>query len=274
MKVYLKNIAEQLKNYSLSLDKKSIFIDKPWALIDEEFELQKLIFKKNKELILSKNGRVHVGKWDYFPEAKSLLIDRVSDKILCNEAFIDKGVMILKLDGINNRFFILANENLIPDLDAFKYLKKLRSHKLKIKEIPLVDGRRLEIQRDDIDGPVKIGYPVTVNAETINDGLYKHRVNNKYYEIKNSRIYKILDEKLYTNLHGDKIHIQQQEYWKINNGDYVFVNGEQVDSLLIDFNKTKNLIVRDGKVLRFERKNPTTRGISKAWKSFWGYYHD
>ncbi len=75
MKLYLKSISKQLRNYSASLDKISILLDKPWAIIDEEFEMQKLIFKKNKELILSKNGEAIVGKWDYFPEAKSLLID-------------------------------------------------------------------------------------------------------------------------------------------------------------------------------------------------------
>lgn len=71
MKIYLKSVVNQLRNYSTTLDKTSILINKPWTLIDEEFEMQKLIFKKNKELILSKNGQVQIGSWDYFPEAKS-----------------------------------------------------------------------------------------------------------------------------------------------------------------------------------------------------------
>ena len=50
--------------------------------------MQKLIFRKNKELIMSKNGQVTIGKWDYFGEAKSLLIDRGANIILCNEGFI------------------------------------------------------------------------------------------------------------------------------------------------------------------------------------------
>ena len=104
MKLHIKNVVKQLKKYSATLEKTSIFIDKPWALIDDEFEMQKLIFKKNKELILSKNGQVQIGKWDYFPEAKSLLIDRGTDKILCNEAYIDNGVMILVLDGVKFNF--------------------------------------------------------------------------------------------------------------------------------------------------------------------------
>ena len=93
-------------------------MDKPWALIDSDLEIQKLIFKKNNELILSKDGQVKIGKWDYFPEAKSLLIDREEDKILCNEAFIDDAVLVLKMDGTSNNYFVLANENIIPDLDA------------------------------------------------------------------------------------------------------------------------------------------------------------
>ena len=54
MKTYLQNIIPQLKNFSQTLNKTAILINKPWAMIDDEFEIQKLIFKKDKELILSK----------------------------------------------------------------------------------------------------------------------------------------------------------------------------------------------------------------------------
>lgn len=273
MKKYLKSIAKQLRNFSLSLDKKSILIDKPWALIDEEFEMQKLIFKKNKELILSKNGKVQEGKWDYFPEAKSLLIDRNSDKILCNEAFIDKGVMILKLDGTENRFFMLANENLVPDLDTNRYLKELRYQKLKISEASLTDGRVLEIQREDEYRQPIIGNPVTVEAEPIEDGKYKLEKNNRYFEIKKGRIFKILTETKYKNPDGNEIYIQQQDSWKIKNGDYVYMFGQQVGTSLINFSKHKNLVVREGKVVRLERKNPVTKWMFKIWKTFWNYYY-
>ncbi|MFN5831135.1 MAG: hypothetical protein ACK46R_10325, partial [Bacteroidota bacterium] len=200
MKEYLKNIVNQLKNYSITLDKTTILIDKPWALIDEEFELQKLIFKKDKELILSKNGQVQIGKWDYFPEAKSLLIDRNTDKILCNEAFIDKGVMVLKLDGTENRFFILANENIIPDLDAKKYLRQLRNQKLCITETILADGTTIEIQREeDQYERAKVGNVVSIDTETIDDGKYQLNEREKYIEIQKGKIHKILIDTRYTN---------------------------------------------------------------------------
>lgn len=274
MKIYLKSIVKQLKNYSETLDKTSILIDKPWALIDDEFEMQKLIFKKDKELILSKNGQVQIGKWDYFPEAKSLLIDRNTDKILCNEAFIDKGVMVLRLDGTDSRFFILANENVVPDLDANRYLKELRYQKLKIAETKLLDGRILEVQREDGWPQPQIGNPVTEEAEAIEDGKYKLAKQNQYFEIKKGRIFKILTETRYSNSSGQEIIIQQQDNWRINYGDYVFMFGEQVDNAIIDFSKSKNLIVRDGIVIRLERKNKIMRWFSKTWKTFWGNYEE
>ncbi len=96
----LNNLVNQLKNYSATLEKANLLIDKPWTIIDEDNEIQRLIFKKDETLVLSKNGQAEIGKWDYFPEAKALLIDRGADKILCNEAYIDEEILILKLDGI------------------------------------------------------------------------------------------------------------------------------------------------------------------------------
>lgn len=274
MKMYLKNIVKQLRNYSATLDKNSILIDKPWALIDDEFEMQKLIFKKDKELILSKNGQVQIGKWDYFPEAKSLLIDRNTDKILCNEAFIDKGVMVLRIDGTDNRFFILANENIVPDLDANRYLKELRYQKLKIAETKLVDGRILEVAREDEYFSPVIGNQVTVEAAPIEDGKYQLAEAKKYYEVKKGRIFKILTETIYINPDNHEIVVHQQDSWKIRKGDEVYMFGKLIENEIVHFSNNKNLIVHDGKVLRLERKNPVTRYLSKKWKQFWSLYEE
>jgi hypothetical protein len=276
MILYLRSIVKQLRKYSATLDKSTILIDKPWALIDGEFEMQKLIFKRDNELILSKNGQVQIGKWEYFPEAKSLLIDRVTDKILCNEAFIDRGVMVLKLDGTDSKFFVFANENIVPDLDANRYLRELRYQKLKIKEAKLVDGKILEVQRYDEYERIGIGNEVTVEAESIEDGKYQLEIiddlQNQYYEVKKGRIYKILTETIYTNPSGQEITIQQQDNSKVKHGDYVFMYGRPAENAIVDFSKYKNLVVRDGAVIRLERKNKVMKWISKSWKSFIGYY--
>lgn len=267
MNIYLKSIVRQLKNHSATLERTSIFLDKPWALIDDDLEMQKLIFKGNKELILSKNGQVQMGKWDYFPEAKSILIDRGNnDRILCNEAFIDKGVMILRKDGTDNNFFILANENIVPDLDANRYLKELRYQKLKILETKLVDGRVLEVQREYDDWHIpEVGSPVTEEAEPIEDGKYQLENMRQYFEVKEGRIFKILTEKTYTNPQGQEIVIQQQDNTKITQGDYVFMFGVLVENGIIDFSKSKNLIVKDGIARYLEPKNKLSLWFFKLW---------
>jgi len=81
MNEFLKYFTNSLSNKSLSLKKKGVLIDKPWTLIDDDGEIQKLIFKKDKGLILSKNGVATEGHWDYYPEAKALLIDRQTELV-------------------------------------------------------------------------------------------------------------------------------------------------------------------------------------------------
>lgn len=178
-----------------SLKKKSILIDKPWALVDNDGEIQKLIFKKNNGLVLSKNGTVTEGAWEYFPEAKALLINRGQDKILLNESFIDDNVLILKKDGTDNEFFSLANENTIPDYNIPRYLNSLKCKRLKIHEFSLINGQSLQIiggdkarEMDDLRGmPVEL---VSNNYKGIHicDGSYLSRSRKYTAYIRNGRI--------------------------------------------------------------------------------------
>ena len=68
--------------------------------------------------------------------------------------------------------------------------------------------------------------------------------------------------------------MQQQDNFGINYGDYVIMDGRQIDNAIIDFSKRKNLVVRQNKVIRIENKNELIRRISKIWVKYFGYYHD
>jgi len=192
MRVFLKNISKQLKQFSKSLDKKSILIDQPWALIDEEFEMQKLIFKKDGELIMSKNGKVSVGNWEYLNVSKSLLIDRGEDKILCREVYIDEGVLILKLDGTDSNFMVLANENHIPDLNIKDYLTKKidRSRKNYYGDKNKISGKAFGLNKFELrDGTTVF---IDLKQNTVNyrkgDVVYKDpegkkKLSDGYYKL-------------------------------------------------------------------------------------------
>lgn len=264
MKLYLQNIIKQLKKFSTTLEKVSAFIDKPWALIDEEFEVQKMIFKKDKQLILSKNGKVQIGAWDYFPEAKSILIDRNIDKILCNEVFIDNGIMILKQDGTENKFFVFVNENVVPDLDVNKYLKELRRQKLGIVETRLADGRVIEIQRQETQTQlVTTGNRVFIESQDIEDGKYLLAYNRKLIEVKDGEITKILTEKRYITPDGFEFCLYQHYPDFIMAGDYISSSNISIDNGKINFSDSHDLIVSDGRVVRVESKNPLIKFFNK-----------
>jgi hypothetical protein len=174
--------------------------------------------------------------------------------------------MILRKDGTENNFFILANENVVPDLDAHRYLKELRYQKLKIIESRLFDGRVFEVQNEEGEwrGP-EVGNPVTEEADSIEDGKYQLENKHQFFEVKKGRIFKILTEKTYTNPQGQEIVIQQQDNTKITQGDYVFMFGVLVENGIIDFTKSKNLIVKDGIARYLEPKNKVSLWFFKLW---------
>lgn len=191
MRVFLKKISGQLKQFSKSLDKKSILIDQPWALIDDEFEMQKLIFKTDGQLIMSKNGSASTGSWEYLAIANSLLIDRGEDKILCKEEFIDEGILILRLDGTSDKYFALANENIIPDLDIQKYLnskiqpvvthsiqsaKKINATNQNLKKFILNNGTPvyIDLKKNSLNyRKGDIVYQDPIGEHKLMDGYYK-----------------------------------------------------------------------------------------------------
>ena len=125
MSDFIITILDKVQQYNHSLQKQSMYTNKPWALVDNDLEVQKMIFKNNNELILSKNGKVQIGHWEYLVGTKSILIDRGNDKLLLNEVFLNEDVMILKLDGTKLDFFVFANENQIPNLDVMDYFNRL-----------------------------------------------------------------------------------------------------------------------------------------------------
>lgn len=195
MNEILKYYSKSLSNKTLSLKKKGLLVEKPWSLIDVDGEMQKLIFKRDKGLILAKNGVVSEGYWDYYPEARALLIDRVKDKLLLKEQYIDDNVLILKKDGTTNDYLALANENTIPDLNIPNYLNSLKKIVFNIKEEKLIDGNILQIYNaDKVNNKINYnGHTIEILDENFNlvntiDGLYLTKDKKYSFFIENGLI--------------------------------------------------------------------------------------
>jgi len=122
MKDFLKSWLPKVKHYSLKLDSLSKLYNQPWVLLDGRNDFIKIIFQERGKLIVSKNGVVTDGKWELVSVANSILLDINDERRLYNHEFINDALIILQLDGFSMDYFILVNQNVIPDLDVENYL--------------------------------------------------------------------------------------------------------------------------------------------------------
>lgn len=204
MNLFLSNILPRIKQFSENLSHVELFVDKPWIIIDEKMNQQKYIFKRNGQLIMSYNGEVSTGKWEYISYAQSLLIERNKNQILFNYEFFDSGIMILKKDGLKNSSFIMVNPNEIPDLNVQAYLEKLWIEKNRIMLATTNSGKRIEIHVNDgqYDYQTYLNKKVTIGGELVSDCDVRLANDNKRFIIKNGRIYRIFMRKGYKTPQG------------------------------------------------------------------------
>ena len=130
---YVRNILPRIQRFSSGLDVKEMYTDKPWIMLEGESDLHEYEFCRDGRLIMSLNGQVQFGKWEFRPSTQRLLIERPTDALLLQSAFVNNGLMILKKSGSLDPAFILVNRAVVPDMDVVQYLEKL----VKSREVPL-----------------------------------------------------------------------------------------------------------------------------------------
>jgi len=220
MKQYLISLVTRLKNYSESLDNIALFQDKTWTFFDKDNSVIRYIFRANKELIISKNGIANIAKWDYISSSKFLLIKTDTQNLLLNQNYVDNGAMILQTDGSNDKF-ILMDENIIPDLNLEKYLKKVFYKKYNVKFVKLNDGVILEIV-NGLNKENYYGLECLVDTIPISNGYYQDTSSGRAFRIENSRVSRVTVPKLYNTRDGREIVIDQLQFNSISIGDFVF----------------------------------------------------
>jgi hypothetical protein len=207
MKYYLSDIIPRLKKYSATLDQSALLVDKPWVVSNNDERFEKLIFRRDGRVHLSSDGKVQDGKWEYLPEAKSLLIDYGDIKKLYRHQYLDQSVLALKQDGSQSEddFFLLANENAIPDCNAKKYLrdKYLAKNNTEIKK--LSDGKEIELAREQGSYRKKALF----NGTPLQDGSYFLEGKKKKIVIKNGNVNNTIKKIDYS----DNVSIWQRNFY-------------------------------------------------------------
>lgn len=189
MKYYLKDLLPRLKKYSAELDHAAFLVDKPWVVSGEQNEpFQKLIFRRDGRVHLSSNGDLIDGRWEYLPEAKALIIDYGDRKKLYRHEFLDEAVLALKIDGRktgdDSDYFLLCNEQIVPDANAKMYLRKKLIKENNLSLLLLDSGREIFLKPKE-DSSNNEDFLVSDAAGDIEDGIYYFDNGNKRYRVIN-----------------------------------------------------------------------------------------
>lgn len=229
---------------TLSLRKKSILVDKPWIFREDGGGLQKVIFKRDNRLIISKNGNVIEGSWEYFIEANSLLIANDNGKILLNEEFVDPNILILKKDGSSNDYVVLVDENVISIDEIPKYLNMLKCKRHNILEVELHNGLILQVYdaiNKNLHNTIRGQRVDSINVDFIPidlpDGMYLTKDESVTFYISNKIVQRVVSNSIIELRDGGTFEIQDGDNLSIleNIGRSVTIKGQlAADIRLVD----------------------------------------
>ena len=160
MKAYFIDILPKLQSFSKKLDNLTILINQHWVLIERITEAKYVyIFRNNKELLISKDGKVEKARWEYLGN-NSLLIDRKDESLIFKHGFVDENILAIKIDS-KEEYSIFINEskysnelNSIDQVTEFLYFKYLNNNDKKTsktisqKQEPLPEKMTYEIIKE------------------------------------------------------------------------------------------------------------------------------
>jgi hypothetical protein len=242
---YIRNIIPRIQQFSAQLSKEEVFVDKPWVLIDHKGNTHEYIFLRNHDLILSVNGKVIKGSWQLLPTGK-LLIDRVTDKIMLQQAFIYDGILLLKMSGSDDLPFILLNESIVPDKDPERYLQKVEAKLLDYDIYETTEGIILNNTNSDteeynIDSILKYK-----NGKLVTGQIKSISKENYYCEVVNGVIKDFFYLVGYDTVYGIKIFIEQRR------ARYISIEDKIRDYSKLSSNVLINPFINNSEILKIE----------------------
>ncbi|MCF2446209.1 hypothetical protein L0657_19790 [Dyadobacter sp. CY345] len=128
MKTFLADIIPKIQKFSKQLDDLTILTNHHWVSMGEIAVSKTVyIFRTGGILLVSENGIVSKGAWEYLGN-DSILIESGNRTLLLKQAFVDDQIMALKLDGAEGFLFFINETKTGIELntihDVFQFLEK------------------------------------------------------------------------------------------------------------------------------------------------------
>ena len=195
MRIFIADIIPAIQRFSQRLDDLTKLTNQHWVSLDDITQAKTVyIFRANNELLISVNGIVEIGSWDYLGN-QSLLLTTKNERYLLKIGFFDENVIALKLDSSDGyAFFVnetkyhseLSNIDDVLDFLDNKYLKNEKYSddldSLPIQVIYEKVGYEILSEKDSSDlvwGSYKIIELKFVNG--IIDRIYRGSSSGKYF---------------------------------------------------------------------------------------------
>lgn len=131
MKTYILDSLNRMKRFGESLDVKTILCNKAWQIFNDTGEKEMYIFQESGEVLLSNNGIVSHGNWQYISANKSILISIKESSYMLHPSFLINNILALKLDG-TERYMLMIEEHSFVALQL-KSLEDLNKYFLSIE---------------------------------------------------------------------------------------------------------------------------------------------
>ncbi len=129
MKTYIADIIPKIQRFSQRLDELTKLTNQHWVSLGDINQSKRVfIFRANNQLLISDNGIVERGSWEYLGN-QSLLLETKNDCYLLKHGFFDENVIALKLDSTESYAFFINETKYLGELNNIKDVLKFLENK-------------------------------------------------------------------------------------------------------------------------------------------------
>ncbi|MCX7637783.1 MAG: hypothetical protein N2044_08070 [Cyclobacteriaceae bacterium] len=163
MKTYIADIIPKIQRFSQRLDDLTKLTNQHWVSLGDITQTKRVfIFRANNQLLISDNGIVEKGSWEYLGN-QSLLLETKQESYLLKHGFFDENVIALKLDSTESYAFFVNETKYHSELNNITDILKFLENKY-IKNNGSSSGLS-STQKRTINEDAKYGYDVKSEKE-------------------------------------------------------------------------------------------------------------
>ena len=227
MKTYIADIIPKIQRFSQKLDDLTKLTNQHWVSLDDIDESKKVyIFRPNNQLLISNNGIVEKGSWDYLGY-QSILLETSEESYLLKHGFFDENVIALKLDSTDTYAFFVNETKYHKELNTIEDILKFLENKYLNNESPIGLGIKGSFSINELNELLE--YEILSETENYDFVWGSHiTIKLKFENGKIQSVYKGLStgNYFYFDLTFGKIYCDNFEdavykmaiHYKINNG--------------------------------------------------------